>query len=106
MTTVNAALGGEARVLEFIDREIAERGIGPGDRLPTERDLARDSGQSRTAVRRALQTLEADGRIIRHVGNYGEVFERNLGSGSPLAIPRGLNRLWRDGGIQYAPPIL
>lgn len=44
-------------------------------------------------------------RIIRHVGNYGEVFERNLGTGSRLAIPRGLNRLWSDGGLQYAPPM-
>jgi general L-amino acid transport system substrate-binding protein len=45
-------------------------------------------------------------RVIRHVGNYGEVFERNLGSESPLGIPRGLNQLWNNGGIQYAPPIL
>jgi len=44
-------------------------------------------------------------RIIRHVGNYGEVFERNVGTGSQLAIPRGLNSLWSNGGIQYAPPI-
>ena len=44
-------------------------------------------------------------RIIRHVGNYGEVFERNVGNGSRLAIPRGLNSLWTNGGIQYAPPI-
>jgi general L-amino acid transport system substrate-binding protein len=44
-------------------------------------------------------------RIIRHVGNYGEVYERNIGSGSKLHIPRGLNQLWNDGGIQYAPPI-
>ena len=44
-------------------------------------------------------------RIIRHVGNYGEVYERNVGSGSKLAIPRGLNQLWNAGGIQYAPPI-
>ena len=43
--------------------------------------------------------------IIRYVGNYGEVFERNLGARTPLAIPRGLNQLWNDGGIQYAPPI-
>ena len=43
--------------------------------------------------------------IIRYVGNYGEVFERNLGAKTPLAIPRGLNQLWNDGGIQYAPPI-
>ena len=44
-------------------------------------------------------------RIIRHVGNYGEVYERNVGSGSKLKIPRGLNQLWNAGGIQYAPPI-
>jgi general L-amino acid transport system substrate-binding protein len=44
-------------------------------------------------------------RIIRHVGNYAEVFERNVGTGSKLAIPRGINSLWTTGGIQYAPPI-
>ncbi len=44
-------------------------------------------------------------RIVRHVGNYGEVFERNVGVGSRLGIPRGINQLWNVGGIQYAPPI-
>jgi len=44
-------------------------------------------------------------RIVRHVGNYGEVYERNVGSASPLGIPRGLNQLWNAGGILYAPPI-
>jgi len=44
-------------------------------------------------------------RIIKHVGNYGESFERNVGQGSPLKIERGLNKLWNKGGIQYAPPI-
>jgi general L-amino acid transport system substrate-binding protein len=44
-------------------------------------------------------------RIIRHVGNYGEVYDRNVGTGSKLGIPRGLNQLWSAGGIQYAPPI-
>jgi general L-amino acid transport system substrate-binding protein len=43
-------------------------------------------------------------RIIRHVGNYGEVFERNLGRSSPLRFNRGLNALWSQGGLQYAPP--
>ncbi|MGD8498572.1 MAG: amino acid ABC transporter substrate-binding protein [Chromatiales bacterium] len=43
--------------------------------------------------------------IIKQVGNYAEVFERNIGQGSPLKIERGLNALWSDGGIQYAPPI-
>jgi general L-amino acid transport system substrate-binding protein len=44
-------------------------------------------------------------RIVKHVGNYGEVFERNVGQASPLKINRGLNALWTKGGIQYAPPI-
>lgn len=43
--------------------------------------------------------------IVKAVGNYGEVFERNLGQSSPLKISRGLNALWNKGGIQYAPPI-
>jgi general L-amino acid transport system substrate-binding protein len=44
-------------------------------------------------------------RIVRKVGNYGEVFERNVGMGSPLKIKRGLNALYTKGGLQYAPPI-
>lgn len=44
-------------------------------------------------------------RIIRDVGNYGEVFSRNVGEGSALKIPRGVNALWNQGGILYAPPI-
>ena len=43
--------------------------------------------------------------IIKQVGNYGESFERNVGSGSILKIDRGLNNLWTKGGLQYAPPI-
>jgi general L-amino acid transport system substrate-binding protein len=43
--------------------------------------------------------------IVKQVGNYGESFERNVGSGSPLKIERGLNKLWTQGGLQYAPPI-
>jgi len=44
-------------------------------------------------------------RIVKAVGNYGEVFDRNVGAGSPLGISRGLNNLWNKGGLQYAPPI-
>ncbi|RMF17492.1 MAG: amino acid ABC transporter substrate-binding protein [Gammaproteobacteria bacterium] len=43
--------------------------------------------------------------IIKQVGNYGEMFERNVGQGSALKIQRGLNALWTQGGIQYAPPL-
>ncbi len=44
-------------------------------------------------------------RIVKLVGNYGEVFDRNVGQASPLKISRGLNALWNKGGVQYAPPI-
>ena len=43
-------------------------------------------------------------RIIKHMGNYGESFERNLGSGSRIGLPRGPNRMWNAGGLQYSPP--
>ena len=42
---------------------------------------------------------------VKDVGNYAEIFERNVGSHSKLAIPRGLNELWSAGGILYAPPL-
>lgn len=44
-------------------------------------------------------------QIIRQVGNYGEVFERNFGPQSPMNVDRGLNNLWNRGGLQYAPPL-
>lgn len=43
-------------------------------------------------------------QAVSAVGNYGEIFERHLGKDSPLKIDRGLNRLWSDGGLMYAPP--
>ncbi|NJL87702.1 MAG: amino acid ABC transporter substrate-binding protein, partial [Leptolyngbyaceae cyanobacterium SM1_1_3] len=38
------------------------------------------------------------------VGNYGEIYERNLGSGSQFDLPRGQNSLWSEGGLLYSPP--
>ena len=43
--------------------------------------------------------------IIKQVGNYGEIFEANVGQGTPLKIERGLNALWSEGGLQYAMPV-
>jgi len=43
--------------------------------------------------------------IIKQVGNYGESFERNVGPQTPLALERGLNNLWKNGGVMYVPPI-
>lgn len=47
---------------------------------------------------------EAPVRIIKLVGNYGEIFDRNLGPKTPLSLARGLNAQWTDGGLIYAPP--
>jgi general L-amino acid transport system substrate-binding protein len=43
--------------------------------------------------------------IIADVGNYGEVFERNLGTATPIGLERGLNALWTRGGLLFAPPL-
>ncbi len=43
--------------------------------------------------------------IVKLMGNYGEIFEANLGMNTPLKIERGKNALWNAGGLQYAPPI-
>ncbi|MBS1209936.1 MAG: extracellular solute-binding protein family 3 [Proteobacteria bacterium] len=68
------------------------------------------------AIQRLLGTGEDSGKLlgldrdwayraIKSVGNYGEVFARNVGPNSVLKLPRGLNNLWNKGGILYAPPI-
>ena len=67
-------------------------------------------------VKRILGTSEDTGKLlgldkdwayraIKAVGNYGEIFERNVGPNSALKLPRGLNNLWSKGGLQYAPPV-
>lgn len=43
-------------------------------------------------------------RVVKHVGNYGELYDRNLGPQTKLNLPRGLNQLWNQGGLLYAPP--
>ncbi|SCZ26234.1 amino acid ABC transporter substrate-binding protein [Afifella marina] len=68
------------------------------------------------AVRRLLGVDKAGGdglgldpdwayKVIKQVGNYGEVFDRNVGKGSPLKLDRGLNALYTDGGLIYSPPL-
>ena len=76
--------------------------------------LQRDSKDP--AIGRLLGTTEDTGKLlgldkdwlaraIKATGNYGEIFERNVGPKSPLALPRGSNNLWSKGGLHYAPPV-
>lgn len=44
-------------------------------------------------------------RLLQSAGNYGEMYDRNVGAGSPLKLDRGLNRLWTQGGLMYSPPL-
>ena len=78
--------------------------------------IAEASASQKPAVRRFVgaqgnlgQALGLDNawalKSVQAVGNYAEVFERNIGSRSRLGIPRGLNQLWSTGGILYAPPL-
>jgi general L-amino acid transport system substrate-binding protein len=55
---------------------------------------------------RALGLRESWARdVIKFLGNYGEIYERNLGTGSAIHLDRGMNRLFKDGGLMYAPPL-
>lgn len=76
---------------------IAAQGHGAGLRMLNQTD---------DRVARALGVEAAWAlNLIRVTGNYGEMFDRNLGAGSALKLDRGLNRLWTEGGLMYAPPV-
>jgi general L-amino acid transport system substrate-binding protein len=68
-------------------------------------DLKRAFGTDGNLGEQLGLTKDWFSRIIKAVGNYGESFDRNVGTGSKLGIARGINALWNKGGIQYAPPI-
>jgi general L-amino acid transport system substrate-binding protein len=76
--------------------------------------LQRDSKDP--SIGRLLGTTEDTGKLLgldkrwlaralQATGNYGEIFERNVGAKSPLGLPRGMNNLWSRGGLHYAPPV-
>ncbi|MES2770614.1 MAG: amino acid ABC transporter substrate-binding protein [Pseudomonadota bacterium] len=82
----------------------------------TQANVAQQKTSDNPVVQRLLGVQEDTGRLlgldrawayraISAVGNYGEIFERNLGSASPLKLARGPNKLWSQGGLIYAPPI-
>jgi general L-amino acid transport system substrate-binding protein len=68
-------------------------------------DIRRLLGLDGTYGEQLGLTKDWAARIVRLIGNYSDVYERNLGDTTVLAIPRGINSLWTKGGIQYAPPI-
>ena len=82
----------------------------------TSKNVDAMKGSKNPDVRRLLGLEEPSGKvlgiqadwgyqIVKQVGNYGEIFNRNVGADSPLKLPRGLNALWNKGGILYAQPL-
>ena len=93
----------------FAMLEAEEAGVGTqtlGDALgsarPEVRRLLGKEGDFGVSIGLTNDWVE---RIVRLVGNYSDVYERNVGVKSKLGIPRGINQLWTNGGILYAPPI-
>lgn len=94
-------------IFAMIDAE--ERGV-------TSRNVAEMAKSGNPDVRRLLGVTAGNGKalgldeawaynVIKTVGNYGEVYERNVGMGSPIKLPRGVNALWSAGGLMFAPPL-
>ena len=82
----------------------------------TQANLEQMKASGNPAIQRLLGTAEDSGKLLgldkewaaralKTVGNYGEIFQRNVGGDSPLKLPRGLNALWNKGGLLYAPPV-
>jgi general L-amino acid transport system substrate-binding protein len=75
-------------------------------RSDTNPEIQRLLGQGNNDFGKSIGTDAQWGyRVIKQVGNYGEVFERHVGKKTPLRLDRGQNALWTKGGLQYAPPI-
>jgi general L-amino acid transport system substrate-binding protein len=82
----------------------------------TQANVEQMKASGNPAIQRLLGSAEDSGKLlgldrdwaaraVKAVGNYGEMHQRNVGSASPLKLPRGFNALWNKGGLMYAPPI-
>ncbi len=97
---VNALIAAEE--LGVTSKNVKNLASGSEGKLPAINRLTGTEGEMG-----AMLGLSADWavRAISAVGNYGEIFERNIGENTPLGLSRGVNAQWKDGGILYAAPI-
>jgi general L-amino acid transport system substrate-binding protein len=91
-------------LLEAEEYDISQANV---DALKTSTDpvVGRILGMSEDTGKLLGLDKEWMARAIRATGNYGEIFERNVGPKSALKLPRGANNLWNKGGLMYAPPV-
>ncbi|CCQ74137.1 amino acid ABC transporter substrate-binding protein [Magnetospira sp. QH-2] len=94
---VNAVIGAE-------ELGVNSKNVDQMTKDPTSAEMARLLGVEGNLGQLLGLDAQWAKRVIAQVGNYGEVFARNLGEDSPLKTKRGLNRQWRDGGLLYAMP--
>ncbi len=96
--TVNALIAAEE--LGVTSANVAELSAAPGDKPEVNRLLGTEDTLGE------MLGLDADwaARAIAAVGNYGEIFEGNIGESTPIGLARGLNAQWTDGGLLYSPP--
>ena len=96
--TVNALIAAEE--LGVTSANVAELSAAPGDKPEVNRLLGTQDTLGE------MLGLDADwaARAIAAVGNYGEIFEGNIGESTPIGLARGLNAQWTDGGLLYSPP--
>ena len=99
--TVNTLF--QAEELGITKANVAER-VQLAKANPNQADLRRFLGVEGEFGKQLGLPADFVPKIIGAVGNYGEIFERNVGMGSPLKLERGLNRQWNKGGLIYSPP--
>ena len=90
-----------SRMIEAEELGLIQKNIDQRPAAPTRRSSA-SSARAATSARCSASTTSGRCNIVKQVGNYGESFDANL---KPLGFERGLNRLWNQGGLLYAPPM-
>jgi len=95
--TLNCMINAEE--LGISSANVNQRGIGS---TPAIRRLLGEEGETGASLGINQQWCS---RVILQVGNYGEIYERHVGPDTPLGLERGINALWTDGGLIYAPPV-
>lgn len=94
-----------AAMLNAEELGVTSKNVGDMAKSTKNPDIARLLGAEGTLGKDLNLPNDWAAKIIAQVGNYGESFDRNLGSGSDMKIKRGLNALWSQGGLQYGPPV-
>jgi general L-amino acid transport system substrate-binding protein len=93
-----------AEELGITSKNITQQQAGTNPEITRFLGIPSKDGKSSNLGMNMGLSNDFNARVVKSVGNYGEIYERNLGAATKLNIDRGLNKLWTDGGLMYAPP--